>query len=155
MNLWCPQVCYLIPSSGCLPYPRSLSLSEPFLHVGLLSVCLTYVGFPCICIEFGSFLLTICLLSIWLLDSQKNLEGKGKFVPPPRYPANSFPLYIYFPLSFFLYLRPCGGLFFSFLLPPWNNAIVKSRPCFQLPVLKPKASTSLLRAVWCHAGTGT
>lgn len=68
-----------IPSSACLICPYSFAISEPFLHVGSPTLSHMQDSHTYICIKLSYFLLLICLISVWLLISQKNLDDKVCF----------------------------------------------------------------------------
>lgn len=59
-----------------------LSISEPLVHVGSLALSYMRGSHTYVHIKLGYFLLLIRLMLFDYQTSQKNLEGKGKFVPP-------------------------------------------------------------------------
>ena len=74
-----------VPNISFLVRNVPLSISGPFLHVVSLTLWCIWDSYTCVCIKFSYLLLLICFMPIWLLDQLKDLEGRGKFVPPPQY----------------------------------------------------------------------
>ena len=67
-------VSHTFQDSESLIYPFSLSVSE-LMHVGSLTLSCIWDSHTRVCIKFGSFLLLICLMSIWLLNQQEEPWG--------------------------------------------------------------------------------
>lgn len=84
MTCWSPQVPYLIPSSECHIHPCSLSVSEPLMHMGSLTLSCIWGSHTYVHIKFGCFLLLICLIYLIIRPAKRTRRVEESFFLPHK-----------------------------------------------------------------------